>query len=296
MTLFEKPESLILQDPRWLQPLSAPPDGKPQGREPHLKRMAALLSDIFQTEKGRNLFIFGKPGTGKTVCVKYLLKQMQRHAEQEDIPLAAVYVNAGKTRNPYYTLLEIVQGLGLDVPQSGWQMFRLKHAFENVLQERPLVVAIDEVETLLLKKKEPLVYYLNRQPNTTLILVSNKMEEAADLPDSALSTLQPQLMELAPYTPDEANAILKERVSSALHPEALSDHLLEIVAELAAKAEDIRLGFSIILQAAHTAEEHGRRTIHPDDVKTVFESETRLLQLREILENKSALERLRRRR
>jgi len=296
MTLFKTPENRIVQDPRWLQPLSSPPGGKPQGREPYLNRMATLLSDVFTTGKGRNLFVLGKPGTGKTVCIRYLLQELQRHAEQENIPLAAVYVNAGKTRTPYYTLLKIVQGLGVDVPPSGWQMFRLKHAFEDVTKERPVVVAIDEVATLLLKEKEPLVYYLNRQPHTTLILVSNKIEDAADLPDSALSTLQPQPIGLTPYTPDEAKAILRERVRNALHPQALSDHLLEIVAEFAAKAEDIRLGFSIIRQAAHTAEQHGRRTIHPDDVKTAFKSETRLIQLRDILENQSAIEQLRRRR
>jgi len=38
---------------------------------------------------------------------------------------------------------------------------------------------------------------------------------------------------------------------------------------------------------------HACRTIHPDNVKMVFESETRLLPLWEILENQSTLERLR---
>ena len=296
MTLFKTPKCHIVQDARWLQPLSSPPGGKPQGREPHLNRMATLLSDVFTMGKGRNLFVLGKPGTGKTVCIRYLLQELQRHAEHENIPLAAVYVNAGKTRTPYYTMMKIVQGLDLDVPPSGWQMFRLKHAFETVVEGTPVVVAIDEVETLLLKKKEPLVYYLNRQPHTTLILVSNKIEDAADLPDSALSTLQPQPIGMTPYTPDEANAILRERARHALHPQALSDHLLEIVAELTAKAEDIRLGFSIIRHAAHTAEQQGRRAIHPDDVTTALKSKTRLLQLRDILENQSALEQLRRRR
>jgi len=50
-------------------------------------------------------------------------------------------------------------------------------------------VAIDEVDVLSLKEKEPLVYYLNRQPKTTLILISNKIEDAAQLPERALSTL-----------------------------------------------------------------------------------------------------------
>ena len=296
MTLFKSLKNRIFKDASWLYPLSNPPGGKPLRREEDLKYMAYLLSDVFRTGKGRNLFVFGKPGTGKTVCVKYLLKEVRRHAEQEKVPLAAVYVNAGKTRSPYYTLLEIVKSLGLDVPESGWQMFRLKHAFENVTKEMAVVVAVDEVEALLLKEKEPLVYYLNRQPKTTLILVSNAVEDAVDLPDRALSTLQLKLVLLQPYTPEEAKAILAERVGKALRAGALSNSLLKLVAELASEAGDIRLGFSVILQGGRLAEKHGKKTIEGEDLSTAGKDEIRMKQIKELIEKRRALERLTKRR
>jgi len=80
---------------------------------------------------------------------------------------SAVYVNAGRTRTPYYTMLEIVKGLGFDVPEAGWQMFRLKSTFENTLKEKAIVVAIDEVDAIIYKEREPIIYYLNRQPKTS---------------------------------------------------------------------------------------------------------------------------------
>jgi len=292
MTLFQPRESQIFKDARWLQPLSDPPDGKPLCREADLEYMAFFLSDLFRTGRARNLFIFGKPGTGKTLCVRYLLNEIRRHGEREGIPLAAVYVNAGRTRTPYYTMLEIVKGLGLDLPESGWQMFRLKQAFEKATKGMAVVIALDEVETLLLKEKEPLIYYLNRQPKTTLILVSNKMEDAAELPDRALSTLQPKLMSLEPYTPEEAKAILGQRVGEALQPGALPDQLLETVAEVASKVGDIRLGFGIILSAGRIAEEAGKGVIEAEDLKKAVESEARPKLLKELVEKQRALGRL----
>jgi len=292
MTLFQREESRIFKDSSWLQPLSDPPNEKPLCREAALEYMASFLSGLFKTGQARNLFVFGKPGTGKTLCVQYLLREIRKHAKKEAVPLAAVYVNAGKTRTPYYTALEIVRGLGLEVPQSGWQMFRLKQAFEKTIKDMAVIVAIDEVEILLLKEKEPLVYYLNRQPKTTLILVSNRIEDAAELPDRALSTLRPKLLRLEPYTPEEAKTILKQRVSKALQPGVLPDGLLEMIAEAASKAGDIRLGFGIILSAGRIAEDKGKNTIEFEDLRKAAESEAKPQLLKRLVAKQRALERI----
>jgi Cdc6-like AAA superfamily ATPase len=284
MTLFQQKEGRIFKDARWLQPLSDPPGGKPLCRDEALKVMASLLSDIFKTGRGRNIYLIGKPGTGKTVCVRYLLSEVQKHAEKIGVPVATVYVNAGKTRTPYYTMLEIVKGLGLSVPSSGWQMFRLKRVFEDALEKTPIVLAMDEVETLLLKEKEQLVYYLNRQPRTTLILISNKIDGIAKLTDRALSTLQPKLVELEPYTPEEAEAILKERVEKALQPRAISKDLIKYLAKFTSKAEDIRLGFSIITSAGRIAENQERKTIETKDIADTANIEDKMKQIKELLQ------------
>jgi cell division control protein 6 len=290
MTLFQHRESRIFKDPKWLQSLSDPPNGKPLCRDSDLETMALFLSDVFRTGQARNLFISGKPGTGKTLCVQYLLNEIRKHAEENNLPLTAVYVNAGKTRTPYYTMLEIVKALGLNIPDRGWQMFRLKQCFEQLLGDKSVVIAVDEVDSIIFKEKEPLVYYLNRQPKTTLILVSNKIGDAASLSNRALSTLRPKLLMLQPYTLEEAKTILAERAESAFYPNAISDKLLDIIAEISSKAEDIRLGFAILLSAGFLAEESGKTMIEAEDVKSSIKSETTiaLVQELEALKKKAA--------
>jgi len=292
MTLFEAKCSRIFKDAKWLQPLSDPPEGKPLCRDWDLKFMADFLAEVFRTSQARNLFIYGKPGTGKTVCVQYLLREIQKYASVIKANVLAVYVNAGRTRTPYYTLLEIVKGLGLTVPDSGWQMFRLKRAFEDVVKDKAVVIAIDEVDSILFKEKEPLVYYLNRQPKTTLILVSNKIEDAAQLPERVLSTLQPKIIMLEPYTKEEAEKILKERAEHAFQRDVISEDLISAAAEAASNLADIRIGFSILLSAGLTAERAGRVKIEAKDYESAIKSESKLEALKKIDALKKQLQKL----
>jgi Cdc6-like AAA superfamily ATPase len=274
MMLFNQRKNGIVKDAQWLQPLSNPPNAKPLCRDEDLNEMASSLADLFTLGQGKNLFIVGKPGTGKTLCVKYLLEEIRRHARETSFPLAAVYVNAGMSRGPYHTILEIVRALGVEVPNSGVQMFRLKQHFETILREKAIVIGIDEVDALLLKEREPLVYYLNRQSRTTLILVSNRIRDASNLPERALSTLQPRLIRLSSYGVEEAKIILRERAQKTLKPGTFTDELLDPIATLASKVADIRIGFAVLLSAAHNAEQRGKPQIEAEDVEAAVRSST----------------------
>lgn len=244
--------------------------------------MVTLLSGLFRHGSGRNLFICGKSGTGKTLCVGHLLGEMHRQAVENGVSLAVGYVNAGKTRTPYFTMLETLRSLGVDAPDSGWQMFRLKQAFEKILRERAVLVAVDEFDALLLNQREPLIYYLSRQPRTTLILISNKLEDISTLQPRLLSTLQPRIIRLEPYTAETAQIILKDRAGKALHHDTISEELLITVAQTTAQAEDIRHGFAILLTAARIAEEKGKTRIEADDVQSATRSESLLGILKEM--------------
>jgi Cdc6-like AAA superfamily ATPase len=176
-------------------------------------------------------------------------------------------VNAGRTRGPYSTLLQILKQLNVPVPDVGWQFFRLKQALESTLKEKPLLIAVDEVEGILYKEKEPLIYYLNRQPKTTLILMSNKLSQAAQLPERCLSTLQPLLIKLSPYSTAESFKILKARAQCAFKPNAISDELISVLANATAITCDIRFGISMLLTAGRSAEKRQASTISEEDIQ-----------------------------
>ncbi|HYA78647.1 MAG TPA: AAA family ATPase [Verrucomicrobiae bacterium] len=284
MPLFETKKSSIMQDHSVLDTQSEPPDGIPLCRETLLTFMASNVSNIFTSGRARNMFVWGSPGTGKTASVQYLLKEVQKHSKETNSPVNAAYVNAGRTRNPYYTLLEILKQLNISVPEVGWQFFRLKQAFENTLKEKPVLIAIDEVENVLFKEKEPLIYYLNRQPKTTLILISNKLSQATQLPERCLSTLQPEMILFSPYSEDEAFQILRARAQRAFKPNVISDELIWTIAKATEEMSDIRFGISMLLTAGQAAEQNQRAQINKQDVDFAIENTRKIKTLTSINE------------
>lgn len=126
---------------------------------------------------------------------------------------------------------------------------------------------------LLHKEREPLIYYLNRQPKTTLILASNRFEEIAYLPVRVVSTLQAIIIKLEPYTKKEAYEILRERAVYALQPGACNGEALQLIAEVVEVMGDMRMGFAILLTAGALAEKAGRTKISMKDIAAAIENE-----------------------
>jgi len=258
--------SKIFVDAGWLQPLSPPPSGVPVGREDDVRVLAVCLADVFEKGVGRNVFVFGEPGTGKTFCVQFVLQKLREHAASRGLDVLVVFVNVGKTRSPYFTLLEIARAIGVNAPSSGWQFTRLKEEFERVRNGRPIVIALDEVESLVLKEREPLIYYLNRQPNVTLVLISNKFEDITMLPDRAKSTLQPLPVKFSAYTKEKAKQILVERVAKAFQPNVVPEWLIERLGVVAEKRGDLRICFNVLLTAGLLAEKTGKSQIEEEHI------------------------------
>jgi len=99
-------------------------------------------------------------------------------------------------------------------------------------------------------------------------LISNKLNDLSALPPRAKSTLQPMVAEFNPYTQEEAEEILAERIEKAFQPRTVSRKILRRVAEAASKAGDIRVGFSVLLTAGYLAERDRRGKISLDDLET----------------------------
>ncbi len=260
-------ESKVFADLRWLQPTSEPPDPFPVGREEYVHSLSLLLAPALRGGAGRNVYVAGVPGTGKTLTVRYVLGQLNEHVREAGLPVHVAYVNAGRTRSPYFTLLEIARSLGVDAPASGWQFSRLKMEFEASRGSEPMVIAIDEADALLFKVREPLIYYLNRQENMTLILISNRWDDLVGLPPRARSTLQLAPLIFEPYTAEEAKRILQERAVRAFKIGAVNDETLDEAAALSAEMHDLRAGFNLLLTAGLLAEGQARSQVDLVDLE-----------------------------
>lgn len=150
-----------------------------------------------------------------------------------------------------------------------------------MLTENAVLIAIDEVDSIILKEKEPLVYYLSRQPKTTLILISNNIDDITKLPERTLSTLQPILIYTEPYTATETQHILKQRAEHTFKPNTITDQMLTMIANTTSQTGDTRFSFQVLLTAAQVAEKTGKQTIEPRDIASALEQENAFRKIKE---------------
>jgi len=254
----------LFLDPSLLRPISDPPNMRVAVRRQSMRALRSLILESIRSQTASCVFIFGKPGTGKTLCVRAALSELNKFLRREKIAGHVVYVNAGQTRSPYYTMLEILREMGVDAPPSGWQFSRLKYEFERVKDKKPTIIAVDEVDTLLYKEREPLIYYLNRQPYISLILISNQFSDLTNLPPRAKSSLQPIPIIFHPYTAEDVYVILKERVKHAFRSGVVEEEVLHAAAE---EIGDIRFGFNLLLLAGLAAEASAKTAVRMEDLE-----------------------------
>jgi len=266
-TVSKKTASKVFADPSWVQPTSDPPTPFPIGREMYVESLRSLLEPALRGGAGRNVFVVGPPDTGKTLTVRFVLEQLKEHVKNAAQSIEVVFVNAGRTLNPYHTLVEILKSLGVDVPPAGWQLGRMKDEFERQRENRAIIIAIDEADSLVSKTREQLLYYLNRQGKVTLLLITNQWDDLSKLPARARSTLQLAPLIFEPYTKEEAKRILMERCAMAFKSGAADDEVVEIAAAFAAEMRDIRTGFNLLLTAGLLAESQGRNMLDLVDLE-----------------------------
>ena len=66
---------------------------KIQHREEYIKDIAKILAPALRNERPSNLFIYGKTGTGKSLCVNHVLVKMKNIAIAREIPLNIITIN-----------------------------------------------------------------------------------------------------------------------------------------------------------------------------------------------------------
>ena len=77
-------------------------------REKEQFSIANCVKPLFSKRNGKNVFIVGRPGIGKTVACKHVLKEL----EEETDDIIPIYVNCWKKNTTYKVILELCNVLG----------------------------------------------------------------------------------------------------------------------------------------------------------------------------------------
>jgi cell division control protein 6 len=270
------------------------PDYLPENlphRENQILRLAEiLLSPIARGARPSNVFIYGYTGTGKTAVIKHVLKWLERkwgynntstletflYSRSDVVRVITTIVNC-RTENTNYRILRALLGvLGVEVPFTGLSVAELYDRFIEVLEknESLFVVALDEIDQLIDKSGDELLYRLTRinseltRSKVTIIGITNSLNLRDYLDPRVKSSLGEEELVFPPYNALELEDILKERAELAFQPGVLDPGVISLCASLAAREHgDARRALDLLRVAGEIAEREGAQKVTENHVK-----------------------------
>jgi len=265
MGLFD--DSLKEGESIFLNPVVLDYDYQPKltpHRESQQKYIATCIKPLFQNRNGKNLFIFGSPGIGKTVSCKHVLKEL----EEETDEVISIYINCWKKNTAHKIILEICDILNYKFTHNKSSDELLKIITER-LNKKPVVFCFDEVDKL--NENDILYNLLEDVYKKTIILVTNEKDWLVKLDNRIRSRLYAELLEYKPYTYNETFDILKQRCEYAFVDGVLNKEILEEAAKKTFELKDIRVGLLLLKETGNVCEERGCKIIEESDLdKAVY--------------------------
>ncbi len=239
-------------------------------RENEMRRVGEAVAPALKECRCSNLFIYGKPGTGKTAVTKYVLGRVQEKAKELDVPLAISYVNCRLVGTEYRVFYYLCNNVGIKVPFTGLALGEIFDRFKDGidLKKTLLIVVLDEIDALVKARGDSLLYELTRinenlaRSKVSIIGISNDLRFKEWLDPRVLSSLSEEELVFRPYNAAELRDILAERAKLALYEGVLTDGALSLCAALAAAEHgDARRALDLLRVAGELAEREGAKQI-----------------------------------
>ena len=226
-------------------------------REKEQRIIAGCIKPLFEQKSGRNVFIYGQPGVGKTVALKKVLDELEEETE-EIIP---VYINCWQRNTTYKIIAEICEMMGFKFIQNKKTEELFRWIKQN-LNKKSVVFVFDEVDKL--EELDFLYMIMEEIYKKTIILITNYKEWAISLEERIKSRLMPEMIEFKPYNHEETKGILKQRAEYAFYPNVLNDDAFELIAKKTFELQDIRTGLHLMKESGLIAESKSSRKILPE--------------------------------
>jgi len=233
-------------------------------REVQKKELAFCLSPVEKGMKPLDCLCHGKPGTGKTALVKYILQQVQ-----ENTNALALYVNCWENKTLNLILDRMVEQLGIVIAEKSYSV-KLSRVKQKI-KDSPYVVALDEVDKLDRKDLNDILYMFKGMGKVGVVCISNTRKYVLDLDPRTISRIRFKSIDFPPYSDEELLTILKHRVidCGAFFPKTYSNSILERIADLA--AGDARIAIQTLNNAAFNAERSDKSRISDQNVSKAYE-------------------------
>ncbi len=253
------------------------PDVLPH-REEQIRELARILVTALEGQRPSNVLLFGKTGTGKTACMKYIGKEIGR-ADSGLNKVQFIYMNCEVIDTQYGVLQNIgnkfIENFEERIPFTGWSTERVYNILREKIDEekRVIVIALDEIDQLVSKSGDDVLYHLCRinddlkNAKVSVIGISNDLRFMEFLDPRVKSSLSEEKMVFPPYNAEQLKDILEQRSKLVLDDGVLEPSVIPLCAALAAQEHgDARRALDLLRVSAEIAERNHLPVVTESDV------------------------------
>ena len=247
------------------------------------------LIPLYQKSIPPNLLVYGKPGTGKTLVVNKVLKQIQDRVDKNSYKIKIAITNAKDQSNLYNVLVDLGRQLGLKskktpndklwLPSTGLSISEVFNRILYIIEKNKIntVFVIDEIDhlaKLVDKTGKDILYSITRanlklkNGSLSLVGISNDVRFKEELDPRVISTLSEEEIVFPAYETNEIKEILEDRVPIAFEENVVSAGALNLCASMACRQHgDARRAIKLLNVAAKTAELNQANLITDEHVR-----------------------------
>ncbi|WP_407454943.1 Cdc6/Cdc18 family protein [Methanobrevibacter sp.] len=263
-TIFKDKRPL---DHRWL------PD-KLVHREDQIRQIAKYWVDVLGGVTPSNVTLYGKTGTGKTAASKFAREQLIDIARKKNVFVKVEYIRCTDYTTEYQVIAELCNRLGRDVPNRGWTKGEVVNAFREIFRpdvfgrKLHLIVILDEIDILLNKDGDGILYTLTRTGNVSVLCISNYLDFKNLIDSRVNSSLNDKEIVFPPYGANQLSDILSERAEVSFNENVLEDDVIPLCSAMAAKEEgDARYALDLLKNAGELAFDEDSDVVTIDHVR-----------------------------
>ncbi|MEW5955992.1 MAG: AAA family ATPase [Candidatus Micrarchaeota archaeon] len=233
-------------------------------RDDEIRKVMQAVAPALHNSKARNLFVYGKTGSGKTCVAKHVLQKLE---EEKNLRARAVYLNCRIYDSRYKVLQKVISSFSPDSAKTGYSFALLYERFldwieglgEDGADGKHVILVLDEVDVV--KDLDNLIYTLTRanddlkKGSVSVIGISNKVNFKQRLDVRSKSSLCEEEAVFQPYDANQLKGILSQRLPSAFNDGVVQPSALNLAAAIAAGDNgDARYALALLLRAGEVAE------------------------------------------